>query len=429
MALISTETRIEKALLVGVVLPHMDFYTVEDHLNELEQLCITAGADVVGKVIQERKVIDPAYFIGKGKVREIAEFVETNEIKLVIFDDDLSPAQSRNLEKIIKAKVIDRSTVILDIFAAHARTREAKTQVELAQLQYLLPRLTRQWTHLSRQVGGIGTKGPGETQLETDRRLVRTRIAHLKKELKKIERQREERRKGRDLFFKVALIGYTNAGKSTIMKLLTNANVKVENQLFATLDSTVRKLHIDTNKEVLLSDTVGFIRKLPHHLVASFRSTLTEVRDADLLLHVIDISDPAFEEHIEVVNQVLNDLKIKEKELIHVFNKIDLLKEDHLMVHLKYKYKNSVFISAEKKLGIRKLLKEIQEIFDSHFTVNEWLIPVHDIAKRQIFMKYGSIIKESMVDEHFYRFITKIEKSKIRKMLKENQELEEWRIS
>ncbi|MCK5076856.1 MAG: GTPase HflX, partial [Calditrichia bacterium] len=271
----------ENAVLVGIALPETNSWIVEEHLDELEQLALTAGAKIVGRVMQERSRIDPRHFLGKGKIEEIAIFVEDNEIGVVIFDDDLSPAQLRNIENKVKTKIIDRSALILDIFASHARTREAKTQVELAQLQYLLPRLTRQWTHLSRQVGGIGTKGPGETQLETDRRLVRTRIQRLKGDLEKIERQRAVRRKGRDNFFKVALVGYTNVGKSTIMNILSNADVLVQNQLFATLDSTIRKVHLDYGKEILLSDTVGFIRKLPHNLVASFRSTLEEAREAD----------------------------------------------------------------------------------------------------------------------------------------------------
>ncbi|GAB4180301.1 MAG: GTPase HflX [Calditrichia bacterium] len=426
MKLYETEKQKETALLIGVLLPGISPYDVEDHLDELEQLCMTAGAEVIGKIIQERKVIDSAYFIGKGKAREIGSFVEENNITLVIFDDDLSPAQSRNLEKVIKAKIIDRSALILDIFASHARSREAKTQVELAQLQYMLPRLTRQWTHLSRQVGGIGTKGPGETQLETDRRLVRTRISHLKDDLRKIEHQRHVRRRGREELFNVALIGYTNAGKSTLMKLLTNANVKVEDQLFATLDSTVRKLRISKEREILLSDTVGFIRKLPHHLVASFRSTLEEAREADLLLHVIDISHPSFREHISVVHQVLKEMEIEEKKMIYVFNKIDMLPEEKLIFHLKKEYEPSVFISAVKNMGIRKLIKQINTAFDSDLVVSEWKIPVQEMGKRHLFLKYGNIIEEKIIDDQFYKIITSMLKHQYDKFLKEFEHLKEW---
>lgn len=423
-----TDMKVEKALLVGVKLPETSVYEVEEHLDELERLCQTAGAEVIGRIIQERRLIDPTFFIGKGKVHEIASFVEKNNIQLVIFDDDLSPAQSRNLEKIIKAKVIDRSALILDIFAAHARTREAKTQVELAQLQYMLPRLTRQWTHLSRQVGGIGTKGPGETQLETDRRLVRTRIAKLKKELEKIEMQRRVQKRGREQYFRISLIGYTNAGKSTIMNLLTHAKVKIEDQLFATLDSTVRKLSLSDEIEILLSDTVGFIRKLPHHLVASFRSTLEEVREADLLLHVIDVSDSAYEEHIQVVHQVLKDMKINDKMILPVFNKIDLLEEDNLLIHLKQKFKNAVFVSAAKNIGIRKLLGTIKKILDEQYVINEWHLPIEELKNRHIFLRYGSILKEKLVEQKYYQLITKINREKFDKLLKENEAFSAWRI-
>jgi GTP-binding protein HflX len=274
----------EKSLLVGVVLPHMSRWEIEENLEELGLLAQTAGVDIVDHLIQGLERINPAHFIGTGKVGELSRLVKALNISTVIFDSDLTPAQIRNLERATEAKIIDRSTLILDIFAKHARTREAKTQVELAQLQYLLPRLTRQWVHLSRQVGGIGTKGPGETQLETDRRLVRNRIESLRRELTKIDQQRLTRRKGRENTFKISLVGYTNVGKSTIMNLLSGSDVLVEDQLFATLDSTTRRVRLSEDHEILLSDTVGFIRRLPHHLIASFKSTLDEVRSADLLL-------------------------------------------------------------------------------------------------------------------------------------------------
>lgn len=418
----------EKAIIVGIKLPEHSIYEIEDHLDELEKLCDTAGALVIGRIIQERKRVDPTYFIGKGKVAELSQFIQNENISLVVFDDDLTPAQTRNLEKELKTKILDRSALILDIFAAHARTREAKTQVELAQLQYLLPRLTRQWTHLSRQVGGIGTKGPGETQLETDRRLVRARISKLKKELEKIELQRNVRQKGREEFYRISLIGYTNAGKSSLMKLLTNADVKVENKLFATLDSTVRKFHLGPNREALISDTVGFIRKLPHHLVASFRSTLAEINDADLLLHVIDISDPVFEDHIQVVRQVLKDLGIGNKDVIHVFNKIDLLKESSMIRHLKNYYPDSVFMSVERRIGVRMLISKINEMIDRRFAISEWRIPMEKIQERSVFLKYGQILYEEIFNEEFYKMITKIEHEKLSKLLKEHVHFESWKV-
>ncbi|MFQ5584090.1 MAG: GTPase HflX [Calditrichia bacterium] len=280
------------------------------------------------------------------------------------------------MEKTTGAKVIDRSTLILDIFARHARSREAKTQVELAQLQYLLPRLTRQWSHLSRQVGGIGTKGPGETQLETDRRLVRKRIEVLRKELSKIDRQRTIRRKGRREMFKVSLVGYTNVGKSTIMNLLSGSDVLVENQLFATLDSTTRKVRLNENHEILLSDTVGFIRKLPHHLVASFKSTLDEVRDADLLLHIIDISHPVFEEQVKTVLQVLKDINVNGIPIIPVFNKIDLIKDKTQLGVIKKQYPDAVFISAVRHIQTNTLKNTITKFIEKYYVNGILEIPI-----------------------------------------------------
>ena len=302
----------ERAILVGVSRTG-DRWQAEDHLDELALLTDTAGGEVIDKIIQERDKIDPAYFIGRGKAEIISDKVKESQANLVIFDDDLSPAQARNLEGLTGIKVLDRSGLILDIFARRAKTREAKTQVELAQLNYLLPRLTRQWTHLSRQVGGIGTRGPGETQLEVDRRLVRQRISYLTKALEKIKKQRDIRRQGRNDSYKVALVGYTNAGKSTLLNTLTKADVFVEDRLFATLDPTIRRLKLDNLREVLLIDTVGFIRKLPHNLVASFMSTLEEAVVADLLLHVVDVTHPQFLEHIAVAKDVLHELKISKK--------------------------------------------------------------------------------------------------------------------
>ena len=387
----------EKALLVGVVLPHTSHWEVDDNLEEIKLLTKTAGVEIVDKLIQEREKINPAYFIGSGKVDELARLVKATDASSVIFDSDLNPAQIRNLENATGVKIIDRSTLILDIFAKHARTREAKTQVELAQLQYLLPHLTRQWGHLSRQVGGIGTKGPGETQLETDRRLVRNRIEVLRKELKKIDQQRSTRRKGRENKFRVSLVGYTNVGKSTIMNLLSGSNVLVEDQLFATLDSTTRKVKLNESHEILLSDTVGFIRKLPHHLVASFKSTLDEVRNADLLLHVVDISHPTFQEQIPTVLQVLEEMELTEIPILTVFNKIDLLKENNLIASLRNEFPNSVFISAARHIRTERLKEAIINFIELKFVETEVEIPM-DNQSLVNFIYSNTVVKEQIYD-------------------------------
>lgn len=311
----------ERAMLVAVQTRHINRELAEEHLSELEELADTAGADSIFKIIQSKSNIDPAFYIGKGKAEELAQLVELNDIDLAIFDDDLTPVQVRNLERLFNRKIIDRSGLILDIFALRAKSKEAKTQVELAQLEYMLPRLTRAWTHLSKQFGGIGTKGPGETQIETDRRMIRTRISNLKEKLKGIESQRETQSKGRKDFVRISIAGYTNAGKSTLFNLLTKANVFAEDKLFATLDSTTRSFSINSKEKILISDTVGFIRKLPAHLVASFKSTLNELRDADIILHMIDLSHPYYEDHLRVVEETLKDFGSEHKKEIKVFNK------------------------------------------------------------------------------------------------------------
>lgn len=367
---------VEKAILVGVVLPKDRRWEVDEYLSELQQLAATAGVEVVDQLVQDRQRLDPATFIGSGKVEELQQMVNGYQAKAVIFDEDLTPAQIRNLEKAIKAKIIDRSTLILDIFAKHARTRTAKTQVELAQLQHLLPRLTRQWTHLSRQVGGIGTKGPGETQLETDRRLIRTRIETLRRELAKIDRQRQTRRKGRQESFRASLIGYTNVGKSTIMNLFSGADVLVEDQLFATLDPTVRQVPLDSTHTILLSDTVGFIRKLPHQLVESFKSTLDEAVEADLLLHVVDVSHPAFHDQVQVVNEVLEEIGAAQKPVLMVFNKIDRLKEKTMLPALQQQYPQAVFISATRQIRTEKLKQELVRFMEKNFVKTTVKIPL-----------------------------------------------------
>lgn len=356
---ITSENISERGIVVGLILPDIEFVNAEDTLDELALLADTAGVEVVHRVLQERHNIDPAYHIGRGKAAELIDIVKEHDAQVVIFDDDLSPAQTRNLETLIGVKIIDRSRLILDIFASRAQTREAQTQVELAQLIYMLPRLTRQWTHLSRQAGtgggGVGTRGPGETQLEVDRRATRYRIDILKKALKRIAKQRAVARKQRNNIFQAALVGYTNAGKSTMMRALSGAEVFIENRLFATLDSTTRKVSLGYNRDILLSDTVGFIKKLPHHLVASFRSTLEEAIEADLLLHVVDASHPACHEHIATVNAVLEELGVAENPVKMVFNKIDLLKDMDQKAVLENDYPDSIWVSAQTGENIEDL--------------------------------------------------------------------------
>ncbi|MGQ9561585.1 MAG: GTPase HflX [Candidatus Oleimicrobiaceae bacterium] len=352
-------TRRERAIIVGLATRSTLRWTTEEFLEELALLADTAGAEVVGRVLQERSDVDPAYFIGRGKVNELRGMVKELHANLILFDDDLSPAQVRNLEKSCNARVVDRSGLILDIFARRARTREAKTQVELAQLEYLLPRLTRQWTHLSRQEGGIGLRGPGETQLEVDRRQIRRRIAFLRQELQRIHRQRAVRRKHREDLFQVALVGYTNVGKSTILNALTRAEVLVENRLFATLDPTVRIMASDGPRTVVLIDTVGFIRKLPHHLVASFMSTLQESMAADLLVHVVDVSHPQFAEQMETVREVLRSLNALDRPILTVFNKVDRLANTGILPGLLETHRPSVAVSATRGIFMDRLRAEI----------------------------------------------------------------------
>ncbi|HHL71968.1 MAG TPA: GTPase HflX [Bacteroidetes bacterium] len=356
-----TESVREKAIIVGVSGVSGDRWETEEHLDELELLADTAGAEVMDRMVQERKKPDPAYYIGKGKAKLLAGLSSELKANLIIFDDDLSPAQTRNLEKLSGKKVIDRSALILDIFANRAKTREARTQVELAQLRYMLPRLTRQWTHLSRQVGGIGTRGPGETQLEVDRRLIRKRIDSLERDLVKIEKQRQQRRKHRQDVFKAALVGYTNVGKSTLLNALTESEVFVENRLFATLDATIRELKLSERDRVLLIDTVGFIRKLPHHLIASFKSTLEEAQEAELLIHVIDITNPVMDEQIETVQQVLTELKLNSKPTLFVFNKIDQVGNPNVIAALRERYKPAVFISAARGMFLNDFQQALLE--------------------------------------------------------------------
>jgi GTP-binding protein HflX len=379
MKLIETH-KTETAIIVGIINSAKHRVQANEYLDELCLLAETAGTEIRGRILQERERLHPATLIGKGKAEEIAQIVDTDKIDAVIFDDDLSPVQVRNLEKYINCKILDRSTLILDIFASRAKSKESMTQVELAQLQYLLPRLTRQWTHLSKQYGGVGTKGPGEQQIETDRRAIRTRISYLKKRLGEIEKEREIQRKGRTEHVRVALVGYTNVGKSTLMRLLSGSDAFVEDRLFATLDTTVRTAKLSQEETVLLSDTVGFIRKLPPHLIASFRSTLAEASEADILLHVIDVSHSRYEEQISVVKDTLKVLDADSKPTIHVFNKIDLLTDREIFNDIQKQYERSVFISAERGINISMLKEALLDIIEANTTEHCLTLPQSDYA-------------------------------------------------
>ncbi|WP_299246936.1 GTPase HflX [uncultured Aquimarina sp.] len=392
------KTIYEKAVLIGIITKNQDQDKLTEFLDELEFLTYTAGGEVVKRFTQKMDVPNPKTFIGSGKMEEVLTYVEQHDIRTVVFDDELTPGQQRNIERILKAKIIDRTNLILDIFAQRAQTSYARTQVELAQCQYYLPRLTGLWTHLERQRGGIGMRGPGETEIETDRRIVRDRISLLKKKLLTIDKQMATQRGNRGKLVRVALVGYTNVGKSTLMNVIAKSDVFAENKLFATLDTTVRKVVIG-NLPFLLSDTVGFIRKLPTQLVESFKSTLDEVREADLLLHVVDISHPQFEDHIDSVNKILNEIDSVDKPVIMVFNKIDAYKhetidEDDLTTErTKFHYTldewkqtwmsrigdNALFISAINKENIdafrKRVYKEVRDIHVTRFPYNNFLYP------------------------------------------------------
>ncbi|PTN08327.1 GTPase HflX [Mangrovibacterium marinum] len=393
--MIETAPQQETAVLVGLINQNQDEKQAQEYLDELEFLADTAGAVVKKKFFQRLDVPHPATFVGSGKLEEIQNYIKIHEIDTIIFDDELSPTQLRNIERELTCKVLDRTNLILDIFAKRAQTAHAKTQVELAQYQYMLPRLTRMWTHLERQRGGIGMRGPGETQIETDRRIILDKIARLKEQLVKIDKQKATQRKNRGKMVRVALVGYTNVGKSTIMNMMAKSEVFAENKLFATLDTTVRKVVIG-NIPFLLSDTVGFIRKLPHGLVESFKSTLDEVREADLLVHVVDISHPGFEEQIDTVNETLSEIDTREKPTIYVFNKIDAYNyvakdeadlspktnqnyslEDWKNSWMGKKNTPSLFISAVKKQNVddfkKKLYEEVHKIHITRFPYNDFL--------------------------------------------------------
>ncbi len=391
---ISTEVIAEKVILVAVKTPDMNENQLHEYLDELEFLCETAGAVPVKRFTQNLAMIDNRTFVGTGKLDEILEYKRANDINLIVFDDELTPSQLRNVENVLGCRILDRTHLILDIFAKRARTAHAKTQVELAQYNYLLPRLTRMWTHLERQRGGIGMRGPGEKEIETDRRVIRDKITKLKEDLKLIDRQMATQRQNRGQMVRVALVGYTNVGKSTLMNALSKSEVFAENKLFATLDTTVRKVVIG-NLPFLVSDTVGFIRKLPHHLVESFKSTLDEVREADILLHVVDISHKGFEQQIDVVTQTLHEIDKKDKLNILVFNKIDAFtyvkkdeddltevkRENYSLEELKNfwmaKQTQSIFISAKEKANFDELkqvlYEEVKKIHVTRFPFNDFL--------------------------------------------------------
>ena len=391
----------ERTILVGVGAEYKGdgaLFTY-DPLEELRLLADTAGALVVGTVTQPRTRIDSTYYIGKGKANELREKVEQLEASSVIFNNDLSPAQVSNLQKLLETKVIDRSGLILDIFAIRARTREAKTQVELAQLKYLLPRLTRQWTHLSRQAGGIGMRGPGETQLEVDRRKIRQRISHLSRNLKKIEKRGHVSRNKRKNRFKAALVGYTNAGKSSLLNMLSGAGVPVENKLFKTLDSVTRVVKFESAPDILLSDTVGFIRNLPHDLIVSFKSTLDEVKDADLLLHVVDITSNEMENNMEVVQNVLTELNAAETETVLVFNKIDVLEEKTRVEALKSLHPSAVFVSAADGTGIDGLRKVLSSSLMNGQLMQTVQFSPSDSKLMSDIYRYGTVFETEVLGE------------------------------
>ena len=371
-----SDTFKERAILAGVILPGTSRWEVEESLEELALLADTAGAVVVDQITQSLPRLQAATYIGQGKVQQLKSLVGNHQADLIIFDDDLSTVQLRNLEKSLKCKLVDRSGLILDIFAGRARTATAKTQVELAQLEYMMTRLTRQWTHLSRQKGGIGTKGPGETQIETDRRLIGKRISLLKKRLSQIDKQRQTQRKGRETLFRISLVGYTNAGKSTLMNALSDSKVHAEDRLFATLDATTRTVELQPNKPVLLTDTVGFIRKLPHRLIESFKSTLDEVRESDILLHVVDARHQRYEDHITVVNQTLAELGCRDKPVLMVFNKIDALPDKEVVQALRKQYPDAAFVSGLRGIGLDTLKEQLLALIERDFVERVAYLPV-----------------------------------------------------
>ena len=391
----------EKALLIGVLINEQNSEILNEHIAELKLLAETAGAIVVGEIYQSIKKINSQFFVGKGKALQIVEQAKELKVKLIIFDDELTPSQIKNFLQLAKEiKIIDRNGLILDIFSKHAKTRESKTQVELAHLEYMLPRLTKQWSHLERQMGGIGTRaGMGESQIEIDRRLIRQRISKLKKELIQIEKERKTQSKMRNNKYRVSLVGYTNAGKSSLMKCLSGENVYIQNQLFATLDTTIRRVDLDKNHSILLSDTVGFIRKLPHDLVASFKSTLFEVIESDLLLIVLDASSNQIKEHMYTINNVLTELESEDIKTMIVLNKIDLIKTKKRIKFLKINYPDAVMISAIDHLRINKLINRIINIMNEEYETIEISFPYTESRQISMAQRDVEVLDRSYQDD------------------------------
>ena len=391
----------EKALLIGVLINEQNSEILNEHIDELKLLAETAGAIVVGEIYQSIKKINSQYFVGKGKALQIVDQAKELKVKLIIFDDELTPSQIKNFLQLAKEiKIIDRNGLILDIFSKHAKTRESKTQVELAHLEYMLPRLTKQWSHLERQMGGIGTRaGMGESQIEIDRRLIRQRISKLKKELIQIEKERKIQSKMRNNKYRVSLVGYTNAGKSSLMKCLSGENVYIQNQLFATLDTTIRRVDLDKNHSILLSDTVGFIRKLPHDLVASFKSTLFEVIESDLILIVLDASSNQIKEHMYTINNVLTELESEDINTMIVLNKIDLIKTKKRIKFLKKNYPDAVMISAIDHLRINKLINRIINIMNEEYETIEISFPYTEARQISMAQRDVEVLDRSYQDD------------------------------
>jgi GTP-binding protein HflX len=395
---VAVEEKKERALLVKLIAPSDSTWETEESLSELGRLVESAGGQVMGRITQVRKRPDPAHYIGRGKASEIKGAAEEGGCDLVIFDDDLSPTQDKNLEKLLGKRVLDRSELILDIFALRARTAQAKLQVELAQLQYILPRLTRMWEHLSRIRGGIGLRGPGEKQLEVDRRVIRKRIGYLRKQLSVVKRRRKQQRRRRSGEYNIAIVGYTNTGKSTLFNILTNSEVSTGDRLFETLDARTRNLDFESSRTVLITDTVGFIRKLPHHLVASFRATLEEVIEADLLLHVIDISSGGVFEQVQVVEDVLTDLGAMDKPVIYVFNKLDLARDTQTDEGIRLHYPDGVFTSAVEGYGIEELKKAVTVEMRKDELLVEYSFPLDDSRSLSRLYAAGKVLDKSAQD-------------------------------
>jgi GTP-binding protein HflX len=389
----------ERAILVGVVLPHGSRPQTDEHLDELELLARTAGAEVVGRLVQERTEINVRSYIGKGKVEELLALCRQSDANLVLFDETLSPGQARNLEAVLDRNVIDRTELILDIFARHARTREAKLQVELAQLEYMRPRLKRLWDHLSRQDGGIGTRGPGETQLEVDRRRVNEKISHLKAELRERRTVAETQRRGREGAFTVALVGYTNAGKSSLLNALAGTELLTENKLFSTLDPTTRRVPLLQGQEALVTDTVGFIRKLPHDLVASFRTTLEEIGNADLILHVADVTSPSLAAHIDTVHEVLDEILGGPRPSLLVFNKIDAVTDRGLLRPLERQHSGALFLSAQSGEGLEALRSALFHQAESRFVEVELAVRRRTSEVFAFCFREGRVLDQDHADD------------------------------